>query len=86
MASSYTVRNRTVFPIWVSMDTDREQHLIQPAGSAIFVKANPLDRPTFKAYAVAGSGERGSLLAAKKASYWQALWAEGTFTFNGTSF
>ena len=85
MASTYTIKNITVYPVWVIMDSNREAHLIQPAGQAVFVKANPFDRPTWHVHSVESAGGVGIKLTSRKAKWRHIVLAEGTYTFNGSS-
>lgn len=87
-ASSYDVSNESGTPIVVIMDTRREIHGIGAAGNATFVKANPFDRPTFKVYWDRdGDGQPDNpkqIVASRKANYWEAIKADGSYIFNGS--
>ena len=85
MASSYRIENRSNRWIQVVMDTEREIHEVGPLGTQVFTRANPFDRPTFRAYAYE-NGQRREFLDSKKAGYWSALWASGHYRFNGSKF
>lgn len=85
MASTYRIGNHSAFSIAVVMDTNKESHAVPAAGSAVFVRANPGDRPTFHVYFDQngdGSGER--FICDMKVGYWDALRAEGNYAFNGS--
>ena len=86
MASSHTVINQSVYPVWVVLDTDREVYLIQPSGSAVYVRANPFDRVSLRAYDVNNTGGRGQLLGARRLGYWSAVTANSTTRWNGSAF
>lgn len=83
MASDYKIHNDTVFNIIVVMDSNREEHSIVPNGVAIFVRANPLDRPTFHVFVSHPDGSRGPELTAMKVGYWDAISASGEYSFDG---
>jgi len=49
-ASNYEFHNNSREPITVVMDTCRETHYIHSGSTQVFVKANPLDQPTFRVF------------------------------------
>ena len=83
MASTYKVHNDSVFEIYVYIDTRHETHVIVPNGIAIFVKRNPLDRPTFHVCVSKPDHTEGQELTSMKVSYWDAIKASGEYTFDG---
>lgn len=86
MASDYKVHNDTVNQTVVVMDSGREDHVIPADGTAVFTRANPLDRPTFKVYWDLdrdGTKDSEAAQAEMKVGYWDAITASGEYTFNG---
>ena len=83
MASDYKIHNDSVFEIFVYMDSHREQHVIVPNGVAVFVNANPFDRPTFHVCMTNPNHTEGHELTAMKVGYWDAITASGEYSFSG---
>jgi hypothetical protein len=82
-SSTYKIHNDSVFEIAVVMDSGREEHVIVPNGIATFVKASPLDRPTFHVWKTNDAHQKSQELTSKKVGYWDAIRAEGEYSFTG---
>jgi len=86
--SKYEFRNRSASQITVIMDTCTEVHKISSGGTEVFVKANPLDQPTFRVVLdeVSDCNEkvRNSAVAAKKVDLQNAISASGILEWDGS--
>ncbi len=84
--SNYEFRNSSPYSIVVRMDSWREKHSVEPGGSAVFTKANPLDQPTFWVYMDGnkdGKPDKDAQEASKKVPLEWVLSAKGVLEWDG---